>query len=51
MTPSTYQILFGRFGGNRKEAIDYCIHISVIFPDLEKEYWGYAEAIKNYVPS
>ena len=49
MTPSTYKIL-SRFDGNKKDAITYCIRISIEYPQFAKEYEEYAEVIKNYVP-
>jgi hypothetical protein len=48
MTPSTYKIL-SRFDGNKKDAIAYCLRVSIEHPQFRAEYEDYAEVIKNHV--
>ena len=44
MTPSLLSIL-ARFGGDPKQARDYCTVMALMYSDLTEEYNGYAEQL------
>ena len=46
MTPSLLAIL-ARFDGDRKQAKAYCEYLAMWYPDLQKEYGGFAALLED----